>query len=418
MTDFPYATSFWADPGPAERTEPLRSDERADVVVVGAGYAGLSAAYYLKQERPDLDVVVVEAEHAGFGASGRNFGCVAPDFLAEISLPLEELRAEGRFLISAREELRKRISSGGFDCEYRPEHTLYAAWDDDGWLALQRMGQQFEEQGVPNHLLSEQELGAAGGPVARGALVHTAWHMVQPYKLVRGLRASVLASGVRLYEGTPVRAVEPGSPVVVHTASGSVTAEKAVMGTNAYSERFPLLKGVVVPIHNHVMATEPLSDEQLERIGFGTCPVVLDAGIQFYYAQVYERRLLFGGGGGDIDEGPLARVSSLDQAADRDDAQYERIHAELLRRYPFLEGGRMEAVWGGPIAVTNSTRPVVRELPDAENVIVSVGFNGSGVVSANASGRMVKGLVLGERHVDDEAERVRQIWERAAEEAL
>jgi glycine/D-amino acid oxidase-like deaminating enzyme len=410
---FPYKTSFWADEATPERTESLSGDTRADVAIVGGGFAGLSSAYHLKKEKPDLDVVLLEEEHVGYGPSGRNAGCVTSgmrEMGGEEELKsnrIESMQLVTSYLLKAQVELEHRITEEGIDCEYRDELTLVQARDESEWQGLQRFSRVLEQYGMPHRLLDEEETRGAVGYAAKGGLVRESWRLLHPYRLARGMRESILRLGVRLHEGTRVAEVQPGRRVTLRSeVGGSVSAGKVVMATGVYSDRLPRLKGLIYPMHTYALATERLDDERLGRIGFKRYQAITDAGLAMYWSRLYDRRLLFGGG---LPEGGMI-PSTMDAAADQNEAEYERVQAEALRRFPFLEDVRLEAAWGGPIDLTKTVMPIIKELPEAPNVILNVGYNGEGITAANASGKMILGLVLGDRHANSEAERVRRIY--------
>ena len=411
---FNYKPSFWAQDLAPRRTEALSSHVKADVAIVGGGFAGLSAAHYIKQAKPDLDVVVLEAEHTGFASNGRNFGVVCPG-IREMADPntldpaeAESIRFVSEWLLAERRELEGRIRNAGIDADFREEPTLVEALDEVEKTGLQRMSQVFDGRGTPHRLLGEEEMRECVPYPAKSGLVLEAWRLVQPWRLARGIRDEVLSQEVKLYEGTRVDRIEPGAPAVVHTeAGGSVTAGKVVVATNAYTPRLQLPglpEKLVYAMHTHVIATEKLDAGQRAELGFNRFQCVIGSGMLFYYQRVYDDRLLLGGGT------EMFKPSTLDTAADQREDEYVRLQAELVRRFPFLKEVKIDTAWGGPVALTRSGLPIVMELPEAQNVILSVGCNGEGITLMNAAGKQVQGLVLGERYTDTDAERVRQYY--------
>jgi glycine/D-amino acid oxidase-like deaminating enzyme len=218
--------------------------------------------------------------------------------------------------------------------------------------------------------------------------------------------------GVRFLEGaavTGLESAESGTPVLQCGNGASIKARHAVFATNAYSRFLPFLKDLIFPRHTYVLATERLSREQLAGLGFRDYKAVNDVGFVFYYARIYQNRLLFGGG---ANTQGLFVESTVDTAADQKVSEYERIHKEMLRRWPALADAAIDTAWAGPIDGTPSFVPSVKPLDGWSNVIVNIGYNGEGIIPANSSGLMTLGLVLGKSHAHAEAEQIRQIFLR------
>jgi gamma-glutamylputrescine oxidase len=411
MGRFPYQTSFWAYPvDPGNSLGPTK--RHCDVAIVGGGYAGMSSAYYLKKARPELDVILLEKEHIGFGASGRNFGAVVPG-LRELrtalltDVDMEEERFAQTWYLEAREELERRIAEGAIECEYRSEPLLMQALDKDAWTAQQREAEILRDKGTP-HLLLDAEAFRKGMSVPYdvfGGIVRTAWRAVQPFKLARGLADQLRSMGVQIYERSGLAGFESaGSDVILTTTEGGeVKAANVVVATNAYSELLPQLQGLIFPRHSNVLATAPLPDDVLQQIGFDDYKFVEDAGMTFYYCRVYKKRLLMGGG--PSTKG-LFTPSTVDTAADQDDDEYDRIYTEMQRRFPMLQGVELEAAWGGPIDMTPNFMPIIGPMSGHPHVITQVGFSGDGVLNANITGKLVAGQILGPSRMDPGAERI------------
>lgn len=419
MSAFPYVTSFWAPEVSLRRPSLGAGAADVDVVVIGGGYAGLSSAYYLKRARPDLDVILLEKEYVGFGPSGRNFGAVVPGlrelrtvFLTDLD-PEEERFAQAWYL-QARTELERRIAEGRVDCEYRNEPLLMQSLDAEAWEAQQRESAILTARGTPHRLLDRDAFRKCMSlPYdVCGGLVRTEWRAAQPFKLARGFGAQLEGMGVRIFEGTAAtELVDDGDRVTVRTNTGAaVRAKKAVLATNAYTERMDGLSGLIFPRHTLVLATAPLSDNQFNSLGFDAYKFVEDAGFTFYYTRVYENRLLMGGG---PHTAGLFTPSTVDRAADEAEAEYVRIYAEMQARFPQLAGVKIDAAWAGPVDMTDNFMPIIRPLADKPNVIAQVGFCGDGLLNASITGKMVQGLVLGSDFEDAAAERIRRYMARA-----
>lgn len=411
---FPWKLSFWA-PEHVEPTNVLgQQDMDVDLAVVGGGFAGMSCAYYVKKARPDLSVAVLESEYIGFGPSGRNFGAVAPGVrelrAGIIDLPdVEEDRFAVQWYLGKRAELERRIAEGGIECEYRDEPLMMQALDEPAWEAMQRESEVLKARGTPHLLLDQQALEQQMALPYRplGGIVRTAWRAVQPFKLARGFGQQLRDMGVAVHEGTRVVDFsDSGDKVVLRTAgAATITAGKAAIATNAYSQHLPKANDLVFPRHTYVIATEVLDEARLASLGFGTYKFVEDSGFVFYYSRVYKGHLLIGGG--ELTTG-FFTPSTADRDADTKTVEFQRLYDEMVRRWPQLDGVKIEAAWAGPIDMTENFAPIIRTLDDMPNVTTCLGFNGEGLMSGSLAGLLAIGQILGPDYVDPDAERVRQ----------
>lgn len=409
---FPYRTSFWCEQEPP-RLAPLEGSAQVDVAVIGGGYAGLSSARCLKEADPSLRVALLESEYIGFGASGRNGGFLSP--LPPVTWLLtdatdrrrmEDLRWAMGYIRQQEQELGGLIDREGIDCEFRTAPVITTATRGAQWALLKWMADRCQALGVSVRTMSEANLQDAIRYRIKGGLAIDG-HAVHPYRLARGLLQVILRRGVLVYEGTRVGRMVPGARgVELHTDTGArMLAGKVVLATNAYTPRLGSAgqKGLFpMPCHTYSIATQPLQEDVLKRLGFGD-NLVGDTGASLWYGRVYRNRLLFGG---------LGRFrSKADLVADRNAGAYLRLHAEMLRYFPFLADAPIEAAWGGPLHQTLTDTPRVRPAPGNPDVVLNVGYASEGVALTQFSGKLVTGLVLGERYADHDADRLRRIYD-------
>jgi len=373
----------------------LQGDIEADVAIVGAGFTGLWTAYYLKQQAPDLNIVVLEAEIAGFGASGRNGGWLIGEVLGEDRLlaTLEPAaRAQSRALLhDIPDEVGRVIAREGIDCHYRKGGVLYcaarypeqevrlrqqlAAWRAHGhgeadyrWLEVAELNQQ---------LRLATPYGAVYSP-------HVA--TIQPARLVRGLAECVERMGVKLYEHSRVTALQPGQ---LRTAQGSVRARWLVPAVEGYATTLPPYGQYQLPVQSLIIATEPLSDGLWEEIGLRHGEAFSENSRQVSYGQrTRDNRLVFGARGGYRFGGKLRQDFTLtpDEIALR-----RQLMVEL---FPMLDKVRISHGWGGNLGVARRFQPHM--LCDAaQGVAWAGGYGGEGVGASNLGGRTLADLILG-----------------------
>jgi glycine/D-amino acid oxidase-like deaminating enzyme len=267
----------------------LQGDIRAAVCIVGGGYTGLWTAIMLKEQNPGLEVVLIEADICGAGASGRNGGCAlswsAKYFTLERLFGVEEavrLVKESERSIHAIGAFCERY---GVDADYRLDGTLYTATNraqvgstDAVIAALERNGINSFTQ---RSLADVQRM--AGSTRHLEGWFSPAAASVQPGKLVRGLRRVALQLGVRIHENTAMTGLEEGRPAVIQTANGSVRADRVVLAMNAWMARaFPQFERSVAIVSSDMLITEPRPD-LLDEIGLTSGVTVLDSRIFVHY---------------------------------------------------------------------------------------------------------------------------------------
>ena len=407
MENVPFKNSFWAEDDNPERTPPLDGETRADVVIIGPGIVGLSCAHYLRLE--GLDVVVLEREHVGYASSARNFGLMVPILGPWTGdwggfYPSERWQGLHGWLQGCVDEAEQLLVAEGIECDFKRRPTAFAALREEDVDKLKRNVEHHNAMGTPARFIDSKDMveittfGSFGGM----ALDSTA--VVDPWRMVRGLRDLVLRHGVRLYEGTAAESVESGRQVVVRTPRGRVTADKAVLALNAFSGQFSVMYRYLLPKFSYALATEPLDDEAASQVGraddyYLEVPQPSGGRSTFYQRFKADRRLMCGGAG-DASRimqswGPNQRVPSQGF-----EPIISSLRAEMVRLYPGLADVPLQAAWGGAECTTSTYLPIFTEDWEHENVIVAIVGNGKGVLGVTAAGRLVRGLVLGRDRLD------------------
>jgi glycine/D-amino acid oxidase-like deaminating enzyme len=402
---YPVRDSYWSDgPEPGPR---LTEDLVADVVVVGAGLAGLSSAYFLERAEPGLSVVVLEAGHVGAGASGRNFGSVPqlgrsdPDLLEDLLGP-----AEARFVVDHQarmlEDFESLLHEEDIACDYERSNVLLLARDDRSRDRVEYLAAAHQRLGYPSQLLTAEEVCSCVRVASLGGLSCGRQGFVDPFALTTGLAAAARRRGVRIYEASPViRLARKTRRVVVGTPAGSVVADRCVLATNAYSPALGAGRGWIAPTYTYVLATAPLDEDQRRGLGWDTARhrQAFDAGQigDYYYMQLRPNGQFLMGGG-------LAPTSPDGVRLPRHDdpVHYRRIHEEMVRRFPVLASAEIVGAWGGPIAMTPTGLPTTAALD--EQLFVNAGYNGRGALMATLSGKVLAGRLAPQVHADDHAD--------------
>ncbi|MBM6592587.1 NAD(P)/FAD-dependent oxidoreductase [Microvirga pudoricolor] len=392
MQNDPRSHGLWektAPPAPA--TGPLKGSVEADVVVVGAGFTGLSAALHLASE--GARVAVVEAVEIGFGGSGRNVGLVnagmwvMPDDLPkelgeEYGNRLLDLLGNGPSLVFS------LIDRHGIACEVERAGTLHVAHGPKGLQELEERAAQWRKRGAPVHLLDAAETARKVGSTAyAGALLDLRAGTIQPLGYVRGLGRAAIEAGAQVFTGSPVKGVtRSGSRWTVSTEGGSVTADWIVVATNAYTGTpWAEIRSEIVLLPYFNFATKPLSHNLRasilpERQGAWDTKNVLSS---FRFDQA--GRLVFGSVGALRGTGlPIHRAWAK---------------RSIRKIFPQIDAVAFDAEWYGQIGMTDNSLPKFHVL--APNVVSFSGYNGRGIAPGTVFGRELALHVLGRKTLAD-----------------
>jgi glycine/D-amino acid oxidase-like deaminating enzyme len=390
---------FWLQTAiqPGEEDAPaLSGNTHADVCIVGGGYAGMWTALELKRRQPTLDVAIVEADICGGGASGRNSGMVLPQW-AKFQALQQMCGTEGalhlcRASSDVLDELEAFCTSNGIAAEFRRDGWIWGATCEAQVGVWQSIVDALNAQGEDYFRpVGRGEIAAMTGSDRFLAGIHTPHAAtLNPGKLVRGLRRVVLEHGVRIFENSPMTALERCAMPRVRTAGGSITAERVVLTMNAWMTRFPELRPGVLVIASDDAMTAPIPD-LLETSGYRNAPLMNDSQIFVTgFRTTADHRLAPGITGGIVGYGGLGAARfegpSVREAAIRDC---------LRRGLPRLADVPFVASWYGPIDRTRTGLPLFGALPGSPNIFYGYGFSGNGVCTTPIAGRILASLALG-----------------------
>ena len=399
--------SLWMDQldEPLLARPALAEDLDVDVAIIGAGYTGLWTAYYLKLQAPGLKIAIIEAQTAGFGASGRNGGWLMGNLLGEDRLLADlspvQRRASYDLLHNIPDEVEIVLEREGIACDYRKGGVLYcAARYPEQETSLRQYLDSLHKQGLnendyrwlnPEQLAQQIRIAKPYGGIYAP---HVA--TLHPAKLVRGLARTVERMGVRIYENSPVTHWQAGS---LRTAQASVRSRWVVPAVEGYSVTLPPLGRYQLPVQSLIVATEPLSAATWDEIGLSNGQAFSESSRQVTYGQrTADNRLVFGARGGYQFAGKL-----------RHDFNLTRSEIELRRYlfgelFPQLKNVQITHGWGGNLGMSRRFKPHMLCDP-ASGIALSGGYGGEGVGASNLGGRTLADLIL-----QRDTELVHQPW--------
>lgn len=364
----------------------LAGAQRADVVVIGAGYTGLSTALHLAER--GYTVTVLEAERAGWGASGRNGGHVGTGQRAD-QQTLEKLvgkqRARALWDMSREsvELVSQLVEDWHIDCELKKgnlelAHTAAASRElrED----VDHMQAVYDFDAI--RYLEQDEISALTS--ARGYFggsINTAARHLHPLNYCLGLAAAAAESGATIYENSRVSHYEERETLRVHCDSGHVDCEFLVLACNGYLGKLEKrVAGQIMPINNYLIATEPLDEAVARRVSRDDSSLNDTRFVINYWKLSADRRLLFGGG------------ESYSSRFPRDIKNFVRPH--MLKIYPELADTRIDFGWGGTLAITMNRMPAIGRL--SPRIYHAHGYSGHGVPIATLAGRLIAEAIGGQ----------------------
>ncbi|WP_448144915.1 NAD(P)/FAD-dependent oxidoreductase [Pseudomonas silesiensis] len=362
-------------------------------VVVGAGFTGLAAARQLALNFPDDEIVLIEAQEVGYGASGRNAGFAidlphdigADDYIGDIKTAKisMELNLTGQSI------LKDLVEQHGIECQLRLCGKYQAAVEPRGIavldayrLGLDKLGQEYEmieEKDLPNHI---------GTPFYRKALFTPGTALIQPAALVKGL-ANSLPSNVTLYENTPITEVQYGEKTVLTHEFGQIVADKVLLTNNAFAMSFGFLKGRMLPIFTYASLTRQLTEEEQARLGGRPYWGVIPADP---FGTTLRRT---------TDNRLLVRNSFSFNADGRSNPKYlqrfiQRHKESFDRRFPMLPDVNFEYTWGGSLALSRNHMAHFGQLKD--NVYGALCCNGLGITRGTVTGTLLADWLAGKKN--------------------
>lgn len=384
-----HAPSYYAATATRQTDYPtLSGSVQVDVCIVGGGFTGLNSAIELAER--GYKVAVVEARKMGWGASGRNGGQLIRGVGHGVEQFEKHIGSEGVLAmkhmgLEAVEIVRQRVAKYQIDCDLtwgycdlaNKRRHIEGFFED--LQELQALGYRHELRLLDKTQMHE----VVGSENYLGGMIDMGSGHLHPLNLALGEAAAADSLGVQLFERSPVTRIDYGPQVRVHTAQGHIQAEQLILGCNAYMNQLnPKLGGQVLPAGSYIIATEPLSEEQAQRLipqNMALCDqrVALD-----YYRLSADRRLLFGGACNYSGRDPKDIVAFM--------------RPKMLKVFPELANTRIDFAWGGMIGIGANRLPQIGRLPEQPNVYFAQAYSGHGVNATHLAGRLLAEAIHGQ----------------------
>ena len=372
--------SLWAQTAePASDFPPLRATADTEVVVIGGGFTGLSAALHLGLA--GHSAIVLESHEPGWGASGRNGGQVNPAWKIlpdEIIARFGKARGERIVDMASRtcDLVFDLIDEHSIQCDAVRPGYVQGANDANGVKAVQDWQRQWQARGIETNCLDRRQTAELlGTNFYQGAMIDARGGNVQPFSYARGLARAAAHNGATIHGGSAVIGIEKdGHGWLVRTHGARVKCKKILIGTNGYTGRaWPGLQKTVVPLPSFIMATQPLSDNLRRSVLPGLHAVSETRRIGVYYRMDRDGRFVIGGRGNVFNVEPMGNG--------------DHVQREAQRIFPALGDIPWDFHWGGYVAMTREHTPKLMQL--APGVLAGMGYNGRGIAMATMMGKQL-----------------------------
>lgn len=382
-----HATSYYAATANSDVSRPIATGQLVcDVCVIGGGFTGLSTALHLAQT--GLDVILLDAHRAGWGASGRNGGQAAggqrvdQDELEKL-VGLDQARKLWQLSLDSVDLVLDLIARHKIDCGYKPgilhaDHKARFVPHSHAYVEKMQREYGYDKLSTVNRREICEMLGSTayfGGSLDMGS-----GHL-HPLNFALGLADAALAAGVRIFDQSRVTRIEHKSPAVVHTENAQITANYVALACNGYvGDLEGAVTAKVMPINNYIIATEPLPDDLARYLIRDDVAVADSKFVINYYRLSEDNRMLFGG------------TESYRYRFPKDIAT--AVRKPMTEVYPQLKDSRIDYAWGGTLGVTMNRLPHFTRLTG--NILSASGFSGHGVAMGTLAGRIMADAIAGQ----------------------
>lgn len=402
---------FWSDRSDSpSAAQALRGDNSCDLAIVGGGFTGLWAGLQAIEENPGRQVVILEANVTGFGASSRNGGFCDPSLTHGTGNGHSHWPKDMTTLL--------RMGQQNLDgiVETLDRHQMKTDWWETSEVSIAlnewqmqelREGAdleaQYDQRGV---LLDTKAMRAiANSPTYVGGLSGRTILLVDPAQLVWDLRAAFESCGGIVHDYSKVQGIKASerTRLTVSTKAGTLAADRVIVATNAWAEPGRHIRNYVLPIYDHVLMTEPLSDEQFKAIGWSGREGLADAANQFhYYRLTQDRRILWGGYDANYYFG-----NGMGEKYERTTGSHQLLAGHFFETFPQLEGLGFSHRWAGPIGTTSKFTAAFGT-KHGGRLAWAAGYTGLGVGASRFGARVALDLVDARSSERTELEMVRK----------
>ena len=376
----------------------LRDHIKSDICIVGGGFTGLWTALKLKEKNPSLKITLIDKGLCGSGASGRNGGCMITLSTKYTTMKSTVGKSNALLMVRATENAAFNIKNfcekNNIDAQVRLDGMLFTATNQTQQKNLVDTIQELEEHDIAGWTRwSKNKVQRSAGSCKHidGYFSPIAGSL-QPALLARGMKKVAEEKGILIFENTPMIKIEEGKNLVIHTPSGSIVSNKAVMAINAWMPKFfPTLSRSVILVSSDMFITEPIP-KKLEQIGLSDGKAIIDSCLfTHYYRTTLDGHLMFGKGGN------LFPFNNKVIPAFEKKSRYEKIlKVSFNKFFPTLSSVPLICSWTGPSERTKTGFPFFGRLRDKSKIIYGFGYSGNGILPSYVGGEILSSMALDE----------------------
>jgi len=391
--------SYWLATRPPHESITLPGDLHADIAIIGGGFTGLWTAVRLKELAPETRIVLLEQAVLGYGGSGRNAGqvsgCLDHSHQKAIAhFGIEEARRMAAVGLQNLDDIGQFFRHHNRDCDFARTGQLFVALTPAQVADARESVAAAAQLAITGArvLTADETRAELNSPLYLGGAIDPTWGIVNPIKIVDHLRAIATEQGVQIFERTPVTAlVATGSPVRVKTPTGTVSADKVILATNAYTHHLvPRLLRRYIPLYDYVLVSDPLTPAQHAAIGWPHRQAVVDGRTFFnYYRLTADNRILWG-----TSEARYYPPNRVAETCDHSEPHYTALRESFCRHFPQIADLKFPYAWGGPIASTTRLTPFFGTLAGGR-IHYGLGYTGLGVANSHLAGKILAHQTLG-----------------------
>jgi gamma-glutamylputrescine oxidase len=380
-------------PGP-----PLQGQIEADMVIIGGGFTGTSAAYYISQRFPERRVALLEAVSLANGASGRNGGLMLnwingfDSSDAELDGRIYQITNDGI------DEICARIERHNLPVTYRRDGAVTIYTDEARAEAARVEVEQQNKAGIPTQFLTGDQLRRQLNVTAGcAAVLDPNAGQINGAQLVRGMRPVLEAQGVQIYEQTPALKIEEGTTIRITTPQGEIRTKAIVLATNGYTSKLGYFRDALFPLHSHLFATAALSPEQRAELGWhGLAGFADDLDRISYGSMTPDGHLVFGGGSNDSYDYLFNNRTVYPGGAANAKRAQRKMEETLAQYFPGSHKLPIAHRWVGTLGITFDRRPLIGQRGEHGNIYYALGYCGHGVTLGNLAGQILADLYAGD----------------------
>jgi len=379
----------------------LNSSETTDICIVGGGYTGLWTALKIKEKIPSTNIIIIEKDLCGSGASGRNGGCMIP--LSSKFPAMKKIvgKKDAIRMVKASEqalnEIKRFCDLNDLDAQIRINGIVFSATNKTHRGSFENLISELKENNINSwERLSKEKIQKLTGSNRNiDGYFSPIGGSVQPALLVRGLKKVAEKKGIKIFERSAMLSYEDNQKIIVKTNNGSVECKKLVVAINAWTPSFfSFLSRSVILVSSDMIISEPINNE-LEKLNLNNGLVVLDSNLfTHYYRSTIDGRIMLGKGGNTF-----SLNNKVIRSFDGPSSIENFLKKSLVNFFPSLQNTKITRSWNGPSERTKTGFPFFGYHPKNNDIIYGFGYSGNGILPTFVGGEILSSMALEEENL-------------------